>query len=107
MFDGTDFVWRDFAACLDHTKAVFFPAGESGAAARQLEQVKQICAGCPVQIECLEYAVETGQRFGVWGGTDEEERRPLRRKWVAAAGRGDYVPIEQLLESSKTFSRSA
>lgn len=107
MFDEADFQWRDLAACLDHSKAVFFPAGGSGAAARQLELVKQICSGCPVQVECLEYAIETGQRFGVWGGTDEEERRPLRRKWVAAARRGDHLTVEQLLASKKPISSSA
>ena len=105
VFD--DFEWRDLAACLDHTRAVFFPAGESGAAARQLEQVKSICSGCPVRLECLGYAVETGQRFGVWGGTDEEERKVLRRNWVAAARRGEFLSVDELLESVPHFTHSA
>ncbi len=100
MTRETEFEWRDLAACRDHSRAVFFPAGETGSAARQLELVKNICKSCPVQLECLGYAVETGQRFGVWGGTDEEERRLLRRKWVAAARQGEFLSVEDLLEPS-------
>lgn len=45
---------------------------------------KAICATCPVMSECLEYALETGQHHGIWGGTSERERRRLRRRIVVA-----------------------
>ena len=66
--------WREQAACRTVEPDVFFPErGESVAAA------KRVCAGCPVRDECLEFAEETLQKFGVWGGLSERQRR-LRRK---------------------------
>ena len=64
--------WRDEAACLGADPELFFPPERRGAA--QARKAKAICAGCPVRTECLEYAVRHGERFGVWGGTAEEER---------------------------------
>ena len=46
-----------------------------------------MCRSCPVVEECLAYALETNQEAGVWGGTSEEERRRLRRAWLAARRR--------------------
>jgi WhiB family redox-sensing transcriptional regulator len=43
---------------------------------------KRICIGCPVRQECLDYALVSNQRFGIWGGLTEEERRPVRRRWL-------------------------
>lgn len=48
-----------------------------------LLRAKGICAVCPVIEDCLEYALETNQRAGIWGGTSEKERKSLRRKWLA------------------------
>jgi WhiB family redox-sensing transcriptional regulator len=42
-----------------------------------------VCHGCDAQAECLEFALATNQDSGIWGGTSEEERRKLRRIWVA------------------------
>jgi hypothetical protein len=44
------------------------------------EPAKEVCAECPVRTKCLEYALETDQRHGVWGGLDEHERRELKRR---------------------------
>lgn len=41
---------------------------------------KLVCVGCPVRTECLDYALENGEKFGVWGGYSERERRPMRSK---------------------------
>lgn len=75
--------WRDLAACRDHDPELFFPAGETGPAAEQIRQAKRVCASCEVQDDCLTYAIETNQVSGVWGGLTEDERRPVRRRWLA------------------------
>ncbi len=75
--------WRDLAACATHDPNMFFPAGETGPAAEQIRYAKRVCASCDVQDECLSYAIETNQVSGVWGGLTEDERRPVRRRWLA------------------------
>ena len=75
--------WRDFSACRDTNPDLFFPVGTTGPAIEQIEQAKAVCRECPVQTACLEFALVTNQDSGVWGGTSEEERRKLRRAWVA------------------------
>lgn len=74
--------WREYAACRNTDPDLFFPTGTSGPALEQIEQAKAVCRTCMVQTICLEYALETNQDDGVWGGTSEEERRKLRRQWL-------------------------
>lgn len=74
--------WRAQAACSGYPNTLFFPTsdlGDDGVVAR----AKAVCAVCPVIEDCLEYALETNQRAGIWGGTSEQERKSLRRKWLA------------------------
>jgi WhiB family redox-sensing transcriptional regulator len=71
--------WRHRAACLDEDPELFFPIGTTGPALEQVERAKQVCRGCEVTDQCLEWALETNQDAGVWGGFSEEERRTLRR----------------------------
>ncbi len=75
--------WREDAECRDLDPNLFFPVGVTGPAVDQIAAAKGICAACPVQHNCLEFAITTNQEFGVWGGTSEDERRVLRRKWRA------------------------
>jgi len=75
--------WRLDARCRDTSPELFFPVGTTGQALVQIEQAKSICRTCPAITDCLEYALSTNQDSGVWGGTSEEERRKLRREWVA------------------------
>ncbi len=42
-------------------------------------RAKQVCAGCPVRARCLDHAIDTDERYGIWGGLNQEERRSLRR----------------------------
>ena len=63
---------------------LFFPLGGSGAPLAQAEEAKRVCGECGVATLCLQYALETNQATGVWGGTNEEERRVIRRRWVRA-----------------------
>jgi len=75
--------WRDLAACLDSEPSLFFPIGSTGPAIDQIVAAKEICAACSVQEECLQYALESNQESGVWGGYAEDERRRLRKRWLA------------------------
>jgi WhiB family transcriptional regulator, redox-sensing transcriptional regulator len=80
---GRDNHWRARASCASVESDLFFPIGVTGPAVDQIAAAKAVCATCPVQSECLEFAIATNQEYGVWGGTSEEERRALRRAWRA------------------------
>ncbi|MET9449891.1 WhiB family transcriptional regulator [Streptomyces cinerochromogenes] len=72
--------WRDHAACRHEDPDLFFPIGTTGPAQVQSEQAKAVCRRCPVRDQCLEWAMDTDQSIGIWGGTTELERRTLRRR---------------------------
>ncbi|GAA3478899.1 WhiB family transcriptional regulator [Streptomyces yanii] len=72
--------WRMHAACRDEDPDLFFPIGSTGPALVQTEEAKEVCRGCPVREQCLEWAMENGQGSGVWGGLGEAERRALKRR---------------------------
>jgi WhiB family redox-sensing transcriptional regulator len=67
--------WSQRAACLTADTDLFYP--EKGVPTRA---AKRICATCTVTEECLDYALRTNQRWGVWGGLSERERRRLKRR---------------------------
>ena len=67
--------WAAFAVCRDHDPDLFFPVTPEGE-----RDAVRICAGCPVQEDCLEFSIEAKIRFGVWGGMTEKERRSLNRR---------------------------
>ncbi len=77
--------WRDEALCRDTDPSLFFPVGTTGQALVQIDHAKQTCTECSVRQECLDFALDTNQDSGVWGGLTEEERRVIRRQRVAAA----------------------
>lgn len=72
--DDTVLGWQDRALCAQTDPEAFFP--EKGGSTRE---AKKICAMCTVKQECLEYALENDERFGIWGGLSERERRKLKR----------------------------
>ena len=75
--------WQDYANCLGVDPDLFFPVGTTGPAIEQIASAKAVCGECDAQAECLEFALATNQDSGVWGGTSEEERRKLRKAWLA------------------------
>jgi WhiB family redox-sensing transcriptional regulator len=75
--------WRELSACRDSNPNLFFPIGSTGPAVDQIEKAKIICGACSVQEACLQYALETNQEAGVWGGFAEDDRRRLRKRWLA------------------------
>ncbi|MEI6855500.1 MAG: WhiB family transcriptional regulator [Acidimicrobiaceae bacterium] len=66
--------WQSRANCMGVDPDLFFP--ERGASTRE---AKEVCRGCVVKDDCLEYALDNGEKFGIWGGMSERERRRLRR----------------------------
>jgi WhiB family redox-sensing transcriptional regulator len=75
--------WRELGACRDSDPDLFFPIGTTGMAATQIRQAVAICSACSIQDECLQYALETNQEAGIWGGYPEDDRRRLRKRWLA------------------------
>lgn len=75
--------WRELAACRESEPSLFFPVGSTGPALDQIAAAKKICTSCNVREGCLQYALETNQEAGVWGGYAEDERRRLRKRWLA------------------------
>ena len=69
--------WQDRALCAQTDPEAFFP--EKGGSTRE---AKRICQGCEVKGECLEYALAHDERFGIWGGLSERERRKLKKRAV-------------------------
>jgi WhiB family redox-sensing transcriptional regulator len=69
--------WQERALCAQTDPEAFFP--EKGGSTRE---AKRICAGCEVRAECLEYALAFDERFGIWGGLSERERRRLKHRAV-------------------------
>jgi WhiB family redox-sensing transcriptional regulator len=80
---NADYSWRNDAICRDTDPDLFFPVGTTGLALVQIARAKEVCGECPVKVDCLDYALETNQDSGIWGGLSEEERRVLRRQYVA------------------------
>ncbi|HLY82071.1 MAG TPA: WhiB family transcriptional regulator [Acidimicrobiales bacterium] len=67
--------WQRQANCMGVDPDLFFP--ERGASTRE---AKEVCRGCVVREDCLEYALVNGEKFGIWGGMSERERRRIRRR---------------------------
>jgi WhiB family transcriptional regulator, redox-sensing transcriptional regulator len=72
--DAGGLAWQDRALCAQTDPEAFFP--EKGGSTRE---AKKVCRACDVRAECLEYALEQDERFGIWGGLSERERRRLKR----------------------------
>ncbi len=72
--------WRHHALCRDEDPELFFPIGNSGPALRQIQEAKEVCHRCPSMNACLQWALDSGQDCGVWGGMSEDERRALKRR---------------------------
>ncbi|MEZ5225578.1 MAG: WhiB family transcriptional regulator [Acidimicrobiales bacterium] len=69
-----DTTWPEFSNCLGVDPDLFFP--ERGASTREAK----VCRGCVVRGDCLEFALANGEKFGIWGGMSERERRRIRRQ---------------------------
>lgn len=76
--------WTERAACRTEDPELFFPPGDGPGSRehidRYLPSTIAICMACPVRPECLTYAVNTGEQFGLWGGKTPKQRRAIRRQ---------------------------
>ncbi len=80
----SDTAWRNRASCRFTSPGLFFPVGSTGKSVVGINEAKAVCHACPVRSDCLQYAFETDQDNGIWGGTTEDERRRSRRAWLAS-----------------------
>ena len=79
--------WQMFSNCLGVDPDLFFP--ERGASTKE---AKGVCQGCVVREDCLEYALANGEKFGIWGGLSERERRRIRRQRALARATQQQQP---------------
>jgi WhiB family transcriptional regulator, redox-sensing transcriptional regulator len=78
--------WQSRANCMGVDPDLFFP--ERGASTKE---AKEVCKGCVVRDECLEFALANSEKFGIWGGMSERERRRVRRSRAQAARQSSAV----------------
>lgn len=67
--------WQDRASCFGVDPDVFFPISEEEAG-----PALAYCSSCQIREDCLSWALKNGERYGVWGGTTEQQRRRLQRR---------------------------
>ena len=75
--ENEEMTWQERALCAQTDPEAFFP--EKGGSTRE---AKRVCLSCDVRSECLDYALAHDERFGIWGGLSERERRRLKRRAV-------------------------
>lgn len=93
--------WQDRGLCAQADPDAWFP--DKGESARP---AKAVCRGCPVRTECLTYALEHGERHGIWGGLTERQRRRLKPAAQSAAQIRD-VPRSCSCEQAYSGGRKA
>lgn len=74
--DINELAWQEYAVCAQTDPEAFYPERNGSL---QIRAAKAICQACEVRAECLEYALAHDEKFGVWGGLSERERRRLKR----------------------------
>lgn len=91
LLPDTVLSWRDLAACRQADPMIFFPSDQDASGRRytKASAAKAVCAECVVRVECLEYAMESRQPEGVWGGLTRSERVTERERRVRARRQAD------------------
>lgn len=77
LMQGEERSWQSRANCMGVDPELFFP--ERGTSTRD---AKEVCRGCVVRQDCLDYAIANSEKFGIWGGMSERERRRVRRSRI-------------------------
>lgn len=71
--------WRNLALCKGKTTNDFYPEMGVKGAAKQVKEMKMFCRECPVILDCLDYALENDEQFGIWGGMTPKERSKIKK----------------------------
>lgn len=79
MFEFVRPAWQDHAECAGVDPDLWFP-DKSGDVIVTIRAAKAVCYRCPVRVDCLEFALDHGEQFGIWGGKTVKERRQIRRQ---------------------------
>ena len=79
--------WQDAAGCRGEDLLLFFGPDRERQPEREIRErkAKEVCAACPVRLECLNYAVSRPEKYGTWGGLNEDERSAERRRRMRRA----------------------
>lgn len=85
--------WRHLAECVNEDPELWFPIGAGEYAGAREQLAIAICERCPVTAQCLNWALESGQAFGVWGGKTEDQRRVLRAPMLPSNRLFGRVPV--------------
>lgn len=88
MIEGWATGWQHYGACRGEDSVYFFAPNyfEKRAEKNAREAVaKALCARCPVRVPCLEFALDTRETHGIWGGSNEMERRAMLRERASEA----------------------
>jgi WhiB family redox-sensing transcriptional regulator len=70
--------WQESAACATAEPDLFFPISAAGRSQAETSRARAVCHRCAVREDCLDYAMATGQQYGIWGGLTEDERQRLQ-----------------------------
>ena len=79
---GSILKWQQRSACRGEAGADFYPPMHHERKHERIareRRAKAVCATCPVRVDCLQHAVASDERYGIWGGLTDDERRRLRR----------------------------
>ena len=87
-FDLSETSWMSHGNCAHRDPAMFFPSDGVG-----VEVARKACEGCPVKVQCLEYAIAERIDHGVWGGSSERERRRIIRSRAQATAQATAQPV--------------
>lgn len=102
--------WRDSAACRETDPEIFFASSLTGEGKADIRHAKVICFACPVMQECGQWALDSREPFGVYGGMTQEERRAiLRRRGIRVDlddGSQERKPAPKKREPAKCGTRS-
>ncbi len=72
--------WWEMAACASADPELFFPISTTGAEKADVARAKDMCGRCDIRRRCLDYAIDSHQSHGIWGGTTEDERRVIEAR---------------------------
>jgi WhiB family redox-sensing transcriptional regulator len=86
--------WMVDAACVEVGPGLFYPRGEGGF--NEYDEARKVCGACPVQVDCLEYALEVDDRHGMWGGLTPNERAKVAKGRRRPRGKARQADIELL-----------